>query len=52
MELTLNYMIDNPNVILIFADDLGRGMLSCYGQLTELILPISTHQRRTFYAHY
>ena len=22
----------NPNVILIFADDLGRGMLSCYGQ--------------------
>ncbi|MXV73704.1 sulfatase-like hydrolase/transferase [Candidatus Poribacteria bacterium] len=26
------YMTDNPNVILIFADDLGRGMLSCYGQ--------------------
>ena len=25
-------MTDNPNVILIFADDLGRGMLSCYGQ--------------------
>ena len=25
-------MADNPNVILIFADDLGRGMLSCYGQ--------------------
>ena len=21
-----------PNVILIFADDLERGMLSCYGQ--------------------
>lgn len=26
------YMTENPNVILIFADDLGRGMLSCYGQ--------------------
>lgn len=25
-------MHNNPNVILIFADDLGRGMLSCYGQ--------------------
>ena len=25
-------MSDYPNVILIFADDLGRGMLSCYGQ--------------------
>ena len=25
-------MTDNPNIILIFADDLGRGMLSCYGQ--------------------
>lgn len=25
-------MPNNPNVILIFADDLGRGMLSCYGQ--------------------
>ncbi len=25
-------MSKNPNVILIFADDLGRGMLSCYGQ--------------------
>ena len=25
-------MTDNLNVILIFADDLGRGMLSCYGQ--------------------
>ena len=25
-------MIKNPNVILIFADDLGRGMLSCHGQ--------------------
>ena len=25
-------MTDKPNVILIFADDLGRGMLSCYGQ--------------------
>ena len=25
-------MNNNPNVILIFADDLGRGMLSCYGQ--------------------
>ena len=25
-------MTDTPNVILIFADDLGRGMLSCYGQ--------------------
>ncbi len=25
-------MADNPNVILIYGDDLGRGMLSCYGQ--------------------
>lgn len=25
-------MTDKPNVILIYADDLGRGMLSCYGQ--------------------
>ncbi len=25
-------MNNKPNVILIFADDLGRGMLSCYGQ--------------------
>ena len=25
-------MVDNPNVILIYGDDLGRGMLSCYGQ--------------------
>ncbi|MCL2831636.1 MAG: sulfatase-like hydrolase/transferase [Treponema sp.] len=25
-------MADKPNVILIYADDLGRGMLSCYGQ--------------------
>lgn len=25
-------MPNYPNVILIFADDLGRGMLSCYGQ--------------------
>ena len=25
-------MTDNPNVILIYGDDLGRGMLSCYGQ--------------------
>ncbi|MCY4403043.1 MAG: sulfatase-like hydrolase/transferase [Candidatus Poribacteria bacterium] len=25
-------MTERPNVILIFADDLGRGMLSCYGQ--------------------
>ena len=25
-------MVNKPNVILIFADDLGRGMLSCYGQ--------------------
>lgn len=25
-------MTNRPNVILIFADDLGRGMLSCYGQ--------------------
>ncbi len=25
-------MIENPNVILIYGDDLGRGMLSCYGQ--------------------
>ena len=25
-------MTNNPNIILIFADDLGRGMLSCYGQ--------------------
>ena len=24
--------MDTPNVILIYADDLGRGMLSCYGQ--------------------
>ncbi|MFW5830493.1 MAG: sulfatase-like hydrolase/transferase, partial [Planctomycetota bacterium] len=25
-------MAPRPNVILIYADDLGRGMLSCYGQ--------------------
>lgn len=25
-------MIQNPNIIYIYADDLGRGMLSCYGQ--------------------
>ena len=25
-------MTNNPNVILIYGDDLGRGMLSCYGQ--------------------
>ena len=25
-------MPDRPNVILIYGDDLGRGMLSCYGQ--------------------
>ncbi len=25
-------MADRPNVIFIYADDLGRGMLSCYGQ--------------------
>lgn len=25
-------MTDRPNVILVYADDLGRGMLSCYGQ--------------------
>ena len=25
-------MTENPNVILIYGDDLGRGMLSCYGQ--------------------
>lgn len=25
-------MNNKPNIILIFADDLGRGMLSCYGQ--------------------
>ena len=25
-------MNNTPNIILIFADDLGRGMLSCYGQ--------------------
>jgi arylsulfatase A-like enzyme len=25
-------MSDKPNVIFIYADDLGRGMLSCYGQ--------------------
>ena len=25
-------MTNNPNIILIYADDLGRGMLSCYGQ--------------------
>ena len=25
-------MNKNPNVIFIYADDLGRGMLSCYGQ--------------------
>ena len=25
-------MTDKPNVILIYGDDLGRGMLSCYGQ--------------------
>lgn len=25
-------MNNSPNIILIFADDLGRGMLSCYGQ--------------------
>lgn len=25
-------MTDKPNIILIYADDLGRGMLSCYGQ--------------------
>ena len=25
-------MTDTPNVILIYGDDLGRGMLSCYGQ--------------------
>jgi arylsulfatase A-like enzyme len=24
--------MDRPNIILIYADDLGRGMLSCYGQ--------------------
>lgn len=25
-------MADKPNVILIYGDDLGREMLSCYGQ--------------------
>lgn len=25
-------MSDKPNIIYIYADDLGRGMLSCYGQ--------------------
>jgi len=25
-------MKDKPNVVYIYADDLGRGMLSCYGQ--------------------
>lgn len=25
-------MSNRPNIILIYADDLGRGMLSCYGQ--------------------
>ena len=25
-------MADKPNVIFIYGDDLGRGMLSCYGQ--------------------
>ena len=25
-------MTDNPNVVLIYGDDLGRGMLGCYGQ--------------------
>lgn len=25
-------MTDKPNIIFIYADDLGRGMLSCYGQ--------------------
>ena len=40
-------MIDNPNVILIFADDLGRGMLSCYGQQH-----LETPKREIFYAYY
>lgn len=25
-------MSERPNVVFIYADDLGRGMLSCYGQ--------------------
>ncbi len=24
--------MSKPNIIYIYADDLGRGMLSCYGQ--------------------
>ena len=24
--------MSNPNIIYIYGDDLGRGMLSCYGQ--------------------
>lgn len=33
MKSKVNIVLtDKPNVILIFADDLGRGMLSCYGQ--------------------
>ncbi len=32
ISLGIVVMTDNPNVILIYGDDLGRGMLSCYGQ--------------------
>ena len=27
-----NTSIEKPNIVLVYADDLGRGMLSCYGQ--------------------
>jgi len=27
--------MSNPNIIYIYGDDLGRGMLSCYGQNTS-----------------
>ncbi|MDF7826779.1 sulfatase-like hydrolase/transferase [Pontiellaceae bacterium B12227] len=40
--------VDRPNVILIFADDLGPGMLGCYGQKlvkTPHIDRLATEQR-------